>query len=171
MKADLRKTDLRRRIDRLEAKLGKSDANKVDVDTKGLRLKLALMAIVAFHVGKLSGGEALATASARALDMTTDDLKNAFRPGNHDGPEPWPLFLEKLNIMVAARGGRPITENGSRILERPRQDDDRRDGFEVLDELYREIPDEIKKSCNLLPFLADYIEKAISASQDDRTGR
>lgn len=60
------------------------------------------------------------------------------------------------------RGGRPITENGSLIPERPGQ---------MLDELYREIPDEIKKPRNLLPFLADYIEKAISASQDNRTGR
>jgi hypothetical protein len=68
------------------------------------------------------------------------------------------------------RGGRLITENGSLIPEKPGQDDDRRDGFEVLDELYREIPDEIKKPRNLLPFLADYIEKAISASQDNRTG-
>ena len=43
----------------------------------------------------------------------------------------------------------------------------------VLNELYlyQEIPDEIKKRRNLLPFLADYIEKAISASPDNRTGR
>ena len=118
-------------------------------------LKLALMAIVAFHVGKLSGGESHATAFARALDMTNDEFKNALNPAC-DGPDFWPLVLERLNTMVAARGGRPITENGSPILERPRQDDDRRDGFEVLDELYQEIPDRIKKSQSLLPFLAEY---------------
>jgi hypothetical protein len=73
--------------------------------------------------------------------------------------------------MVVARGGRPITESGSLILERPRQDDDRRDGFEVLDELYREIPDEIKKSHSLLPFFANYFGKAISADKDNRAQR
>jgi hypothetical protein len=163
MKADRRKTDLRRRIDRLEAKLGKSDANKVN--TKGLRLKLALMAIVAFHVGKLSGAESHATAFAAALDMTNDEFENALNPAC-DGPDFWPLVLERLNTMVAARGGRPITEDGSLILERPRQDDDRRDGFEVLDELYQEIPDELKIRFKLLPSLAYYFKEATSADEN-----
>ncbi len=81
------------------------------------------------------------------------------------------MAIEKLNTIVAARGGRPITQNGSPILERPRQDDDRRDGFEVFDELYQEIPDEMKERRNLLPSLADYFEKAISAEEDNRKQR
>jgi hypothetical protein len=101
--------------------------------------------------------------------MTTREETNAFSPHNQDGPEVWPLMLEKLNELATARGGRPITENGSLILE-PRQGDDRRNGFDVLDELYQEMPEEMKKSHHLRPFLADYIE-AISADQDNRTQR
>lgn len=162
------KADLRRRIAQLEDKLGKGKAYKVD---KWYEYRFALMSVVAFHAGKLSSEESLATAFARALGMTSHDLNNALRGDNYDGPKVWPLFLEKLNTMVAARGGRPIAKNGSPNLEAERPGDDRRDGYEVLDELYQEIPDEIKKRRNLLPFLADYIEKAIGASQDDRTGR
>jgi hypothetical protein len=162
------KKDMLRRLARLEAKLGKGKAYEVD---KWYGSKVALMSVVAFHAGKMSAKESLATAFARALGMTSYDLNNALRRDNYDGPEVWSLVLEKLNATIAARGGRPITENGSLILERPRQDDDRRDGFEVLDELYQEIPDEIKKSCNLLPFLSDYIAKALSADQDNRAQR
>jgi hypothetical protein len=82
-------------------------------------------------------------------------------------------MLEKLNTMVVARGVRPITEDGSVVVDGPRPDDDWRSGLDVLDvldELYQEIPDEIKKSHNLLPFLADYIAKE-SAEQDNRRQR
>lgn len=157
------KAELRRRIARLEAKLGKGEPYKID-EWYGYRF--ALMSVVAFHAGKLSSEESLATAFARALDMTPYEF-NALKGDNHLWPKVWPLFLEKLDTMVAARGGRSITQSGSLSLERPHQDDGRRDGFEVFDELYNEIPDEVKKSRNLLPSLADYIEKAISASQDN----
>jgi hypothetical protein len=73
--------------------------------------------------------------------------------------------------MVAAGGDRPITENGSPILERPRQDDDRRDGFEALDELYQEIPDELKIRFKLLPSLAYYFKEATSADENSRAQR
>ena len=151
----------------LEAKLGMSDAD--EVKTKRWGFWSALMATVAFHGGKWSGGESQATAFARALDMRNDELKRALSPG-YDGPNLSRLMLEKLNSLVAARGGRPIAENGELILETPKYDD-RHDGFEVLDELYQEIPDELKKRFNLLPSLADYIEKAISADKDNRAQR
>jgi hypothetical protein len=157
-----------RRLARLEAILAKSEAYEVD---KWYEYKFALMSVVAFHAGKLSPRESIATAFARALGMTSFDLNNALRGDNYDGPKFLPLFLEQLNTMISARGGRPITENGSPILERPRQDDHRRDGFEVLHELYQEIPDEIKKSHNLLPYLSDYIEMALSADKDNRGQR
>jgi hypothetical protein len=104
------KADLRRRIARLEAKLGKGKAYEVD---KWYGSKVALMSVVAFHAGKLSSGESLATAFACALGMTSYDLNNALRRDNYDGPEVWPLVLEKLNTLIAARAGRPILENGS----------------------------------------------------------
>jgi hypothetical protein len=157
-----------KRLARLEAILGKSDPNEVDMKRWGF--KSALMATAAFHVGKLSGGESHATAFARALDMTHGELKNTLSP-DYDPPDFWPLVLETVNTMVAARGGRPITENGSPILERPRQDDDRRDGFEVLDELYQEIPDELKKRFKLLPALAYYFKEATSAEENSRAQR
>jgi hypothetical protein len=50
-------------------------------------------------------------------DMTAGELKNALSP-NDDNPNIWPMVLEKLHAIVAARGGRPVTENGSLILER-----------------------------------------------------
>jgi hypothetical protein len=66
-----------------------------------------MMATVAFHVGKFSGGESQATAFARALDMTNGELKRALTPG-HGGPDFWPLMLERLDTLIAARGGRAI---------------------------------------------------------------
>jgi hypothetical protein len=53
--------------------------------------------------------------------------------------------------------GRPITENGSLIIERARQDGDRRNGLEVFDELYGELPEGMKERHQLLPYLADYL--------------
>jgi hypothetical protein len=132
------RADIRRRIARLEAKLGMSDANKVNTKWAGFRS--AMMATVAFHVGKFSGGESQATAFARALDMTNGELKRALNPA-HDGPDFWPLMLERLNTVIALRGGRAISQNGFLVAEEPSQEDDRRDGFEVLDELYQEIPE------------------------------
>src|SRR5271167_4282672 len=104
------KKDMLRRLARLEAKLGKSDAN--EVNTKWWGFRSALMAVVAFHAGKMSGGESQATAFARALDMKNDELKRALSPG-YDGPDLMRLTFEKLNTMVAARGGCPVTKNGS----------------------------------------------------------
>jgi hypothetical protein len=63
----------------------------------------------------------------------------------------------KLNAVVAGRGGRPVTENGSLILERSPQDDWRRNGLEVFDELYEELPEGMKERHHLLPYLADYL--------------
>jgi hypothetical protein len=67
---------------------------------KWWEFRSALMTIIAFHVRKLSGGELLATAFARALDMTSYEQR--LTRHNHDGPGVWPLVLEKLNTMVAA---------------------------------------------------------------------
>jgi hypothetical protein len=102
------------------------------------------MSIVAFHAGGLTPGDSLATALARALDITAGELKNAMSPNNHNGPDFWPLILEKLNDLSTARGGRPVTENGALIIERSRQDDCRRNGLDVFDELYGELPESMK---------------------------
>jgi hypothetical protein len=157
------KRDIGRRLARLEAKLLKSPAKKVD-EWGGF--KWALMAIVAIHAGEMSAGDSFMTALAGGLGMAGLELKDALRP-DHDGPDLWTLVLEKLNDLATARGGRPIAENGSPILEGPGEGDDRRNGFDVLDELYQEIPDEIRKRYNLLPFLADYIKNAIGADKDN----
>ena len=137
------KRDIGRRLARLEAKLLKSPAKKVD-EWGGF--KWALMAIVAIHSGQMSAGDSFMTALAGGLGMTGLELKDALR-SDHDGPDFWPLTLEKLNDLVIARGARPIIENGSLILEGPGQGgqgDDRRDGFDVLDELYQEIPEKYR---------------------------
>ena len=85
-------------------KLGKNEAQQ------WWEFRSALMAVIAFHVGKLSGGIAC-DRLCRALDMPSYEQRP--QRHNHDGPEVWPLVLEKLNTRVAARGGRPIAENGS----------------------------------------------------------
>jgi hypothetical protein len=160
--------DMLKRLARLEAKLGISDANTVD--TNRARFRTAMMAIVAFHVGKFSGGESQATAFARALDMTNGELKRALTPG-HDGPNFWPLMLERLNTLIALRGGRAISQNGFLVAEEPSQDDDRRDGFDVLDELYQEIPEDIKTRWKLLPSIVDHIPAEPRTDQDNPTQR
>jgi hypothetical protein len=68
-----------------------------------------------------------------------------------------PRLLEKLNAIVTARGGRPVTENGSLILEWSPQDDGPRNGLEVLDELYEGLPEGMKERHRLLPSFADLL--------------
>jgi len=113
------KTRTRVRLTRLEAQWVSSLANQDDL--KWYEFKSAVMAIVAFHAGKLTSKDSLATALACAVDMTPNELKGALDPNNVDATDMWPLVLEKLNDLAAARGGRPITENGSLIIERARQ--------------------------------------------------
>jgi hypothetical protein len=150
------KTHTRARLARLEAEWVNSVANQNDL--RWYEFKSAIMAIVAFHVGELAPQDSLATALARALGMTAGELKSALDPNNDDGQDIWPLLLEKLNNLAAARGGRPITENGSLTVERSRQDDDRRNSLDVFDELYGELPEGIKEERrHLLPYLADYL--------------
>jgi hypothetical protein len=146
---------MRVRLARLETQLLKNSA--AEIDLKSYEFKLAMMSIVGFHVGKWTPADSLATAMARALEMTVGKLKNAISPDNYDGPNFWLMTLEKLDSLVAARGGRPITEDGSLVLRGPGEDDDRRNGLEVLDELYEEIPKGMKDRHHLLPYLGDYL--------------
>jgi hypothetical protein len=141
------KTRTRARLARLEARwVDSSNEN----DMIGYEFRSTVMSIVAFYGGELTPKDSLATALARALDMPAGELKNVLSPTNDDD-HIWPMVLEKLNAMVAAHGGRPVTENGSLILERSPRDDGRRDGLEVLDELYEALPEGIKER-HRLPF-------------------
>jgi hypothetical protein len=141
------KTRTRARLARLEARwVDSSDEN----DMLGYEFRSTVMSIVAFYGGELTPKDSLATALARALDMPAGELKNVLSPTNDDD-HVWPMVLEKLNAMVAAHGGRPVTENGSLILERSPRDEGRRDGLEVLDELYEALPEGIKER-HRLPF-------------------
>jgi hypothetical protein len=89
--------------------------------------------------------------------MTGRELKSAFNPDNHEGPDVWLIVLEKLDALVATRGGRPLMENGLLILETPSAGDGWRNGFDVLDELYEEMPQDMKDRYRMLPYLADYL--------------
>jgi hypothetical protein len=149
------KTRTRRRLARLEARWINSTANENDL--MWYEFKSTVMSIVAVYAGQLKPEASLATALARALDMTAGELKNALSSNNRDDPDIWPRVLEKLNAIVAAHGGRPVTENGSLILERSPQDDGRRNGLEVFDELYERLPEGMKERHHLLPCLADYL--------------
>ena|SRR5271165_4570057 len=135
------KTDIRRRLARLEAKLGNGAASEVDMES--YQVQLALMSIVCFHAGKLSAGESLESALDRALDMKHGKLKSAVKPHIDDGPDVWALILEKLQTIISARCELPD------IVGRPSD-------LDVLGKLYAEIPDEMKTSHGLRPFLADY---------------
>jgi hypothetical protein len=149
------KTRRRARLARLESQWVSTVA-----DQKGLEwyeFKSAVMAIIAFHAGRLTPKDSLATALARALNVTASELKSALDPNNVEATDMWPLVLEKLNDLATARGGRPITENGSLIIERSRRDDHRRNDLEVFDELYGELPEGMKERQHLLLYLADYL--------------
>jgi hypothetical protein len=119
------------------------------------------MEIVAFHAGKRSMESSFEAALACGLDMTVEELKNAHR-SDFEGPDLSGLLFNKLNDLVTARGGHPIMENGSLVLERPEQDDARRTGFGVLDELYQELPEELKYSQYLIPPLSCYVRAMIA---------
>ena len=149
------KTRTRARLARLEARLAKSGATENDLI--GYEFKSIVMSIVAFYAGELRPEDSLATALARAIGITAGELKSSLSSNNREDPDVWPMILDKLNAMVAAHGGRPVTENGSLILERSPQDDGRRNGLEVLDELYGELPEGLKERHRLLPCFADYL--------------
>jgi hypothetical protein len=146
---------VKRRLARLEARRLNRVADESAL--KRFEFKTAVMSIVAFHAGELARAPSFATALAGALHITDGELKSALRPGNHDRLDLWALVLKKLNDLAAARGGHPIVENGSLILEKSREDDHRRNGLEMLDQLYDEIPDALKERHHLLPHLADYL--------------
>jgi hypothetical protein len=143
------KTRTKVRLARLESRWPNSIANQNDLEW--YQFKSAVMAIVAFHVGELTPEESLATALARALDMTTVELKSALSSNKDDNPNIWRVVLEKLSAIVAAHGGRPLTENRSLSLEGSPPDDRRRNGLYVLDELYEALPEGIKER-HRLPF-------------------
>jgi hypothetical protein len=143
------KTRTRARLARLEARWAKSGATENDLI--GYEFKSTVMSIVAFHAGELRPEDSLATALARAIGITAGELKSAFSSNNRDDLDVWPMILEKLNAIVAAHAGCPVTENGSLILERSPQDNGRRNGLEVLDELYEALPEGIKER-HRLPF-------------------
>ena len=149
------KAFIRTRLERLEAQLGTSAPN--ESDSNSYRYKFALILILSFHAGSWTMRDAPVTALARALDMTGHELKSALNPCNHEGPDVWPIVLEKLDALVATRGGRPLMQNGLLILERPSAGDDWRNGFDVLDELYEEMPQDMKDRYRMQPYLADYL--------------
>jgi hypothetical protein len=147
------KTRLRARLARLEARWAKSGTTENDLI--GSEFKSTVMSIVAFYAGGLRPEDSLATALARAIGITAGQLKSALSSNHRDDPDVWPMILDKLNAMVAAHGGRPVTEYGSLILERSPRDDGRRNGLEVLDELYEALPEGIKERHRLLYCFAD----------------
>jgi hypothetical protein len=155
-----------KRLARVEAKLAMGPAGKVN---EGGERVWFFETIVAFHAGKLSGGESLATAHARALGLSNDESFSAYSP-DRDGPSISQLTLAKLNSLIGVRGGRPVAENGKLVFETP-EDDGRRDGFVVLDELYEEIPQEIKDRFDLPPHLRDYFVNAINEAKNKRARR
>jgi hypothetical protein len=89
--------------------------------------------------------------------MTGEEFKSAFSADHHNAPDVWSMILEKLNTLVVEHGGRLILENGCLNFDRTRDDDDRRNGFSVLDELYEAIPDSLKNRHRLVPCLSDYL--------------
>jgi hypothetical protein len=60
------KMQSRKRLARLEAQMGQIN----EFDLRSYEYKSALISIVGFHVGKLNARESLATAFARALEIT-----------------------------------------------------------------------------------------------------
>jgi hypothetical protein len=127
------KAFIRTRLERLEAQLGTTGPN--ETDSNGYRYKFALMLLLSFHGGGWTMRDAPVTALARALNLTGRELKSAVN-NNNEGPDFWLIVLEKLDALVATRGGRPLIENDSLSLERPSVGDEWRNGFDVLDELY-----------------------------------
>jgi hypothetical protein len=147
------KTKTWNRLAKLEARRSHRGANKSDWNH--FKFKMAIMSIVAFHVGALTTADSFAMALARGLCITGISLKRALGPDNHDPSDVWALVLDKLNDLLVARGSRAIYEDGFFTVEGS-HDDDRLDGLDVLDQLYDEIPGTVKERSCLLPCLAAY---------------
>jgi hypothetical protein len=110
------KSDIMRRLARLEDndKQGAGMPDPADLETKKV-----LIAIVAFHVGGWSNGAALATAWARALEISAQELKRqlSLSPGDL-----WAKTVAHLETLAGAEWWK----NAAR-----------------LDELYAAIPPEL----------------------------
>jgi hypothetical protein len=139
------KSDLRKRLDRLEA--------QTKADTKNYDIVGAVMAIVSFHSGKLSARAWPSMEIIESLEMTSNE--QAIDPD--DVRTIWRRTREKLNDLIASRGGTLISEGDEFILRTLRDGDDRRSSFAAVDELYQEIPADLKEKFELLPYLADYL--------------
>jgi hypothetical protein len=92
------KKDMLRRLARLEAILDKRTPKKVDERSEP---ELGLQVIVAFHAGKLSGGESLATAFARGLRRTSRSKPCAASPEIHD----WRVKQSRASHQIEAGAG------------------------------------------------------------------
>lgn len=148
------KTHIKARIARLEAQRSNRIADKND--SKQFQFKMAVMSVVAFHAGELTFGDSFASALARGLSITSLELKNALKSNNCDRLNVWALVLEKLNDLSVLRGGLPIIEDRSLIFRESQENDDRADSLEMLDQLYDEIPNDLKERHRLLPHLVNY---------------
>jgi hypothetical protein len=137
---------LRARIELLEGRAAKVPAGHHDMNE--YRRKTALMAIVAAHVGKWGERDSPAEAYARALGISAAELKRALDPDAHDDAGIWDKTLSLLEDLVAQRGGRR--------QDIPTEEDSRRDGFEVLRDLYDKVPQRLKGQMKLFPLLVDY---------------
>jgi hypothetical protein len=134
---------LQARIERLEGQAAKVPAR--DHDMNEYRRKTALMAIVAAHVGKWGERDSLAEAYARALGISSAELKRALDPDVHDDAGIWDKTITLLEDLVAQRGGRR--------QDIPTEEDSWSDRFEVLRELYDEVPQRLKDQMKLFEHL------------------
>jgi hypothetical protein len=122
--------EILRRLMRLETEAVKTAKR---YDPKTFAVKMALMAIVAHHVGRRATNESIATAYARSLNLNDRELKHKLANSRDDL---WAKTIAQLKTLVEQRGGR--------LKKTSAEDGNFRDGFEVLAELYNEIPEDMK---------------------------
>jgi len=141
-------------LELLEAKSARTDSDQSDL--QWYNLQVAFMVIVAFNAGKWTEQDCPATAVARALWLTPSQVKSACnRDNRRDWLDIWRVTLEKLSALVAERGGRPIVENGHSMLEMPAATDVLRNNRDILEQLYSEVPQQLKDRHHMLPDLVD----------------
>lgn len=127
------------RLGRLESRVVKAEG-----DSRGPSLTYAIIAIVAFHVGRWAPHEAIAGATARAIGVPYPALKHtlANEPDAFCG-----RIMRAVDGLVTERGGEPLGGDDDECL---------RGAMPYLAPLYDELSPALKDRMSLLPKFADY---------------
>jgi hypothetical protein len=110
--------------------------------------RTVIIAILMWHVGRWDKTESPASAYARALGVTDEELQHALYGDADAGADIWVNAIERLAALVAERGGR--------LDHDPTAQRNYRNEYRVIDVLYKEVSVALKEKLGLYLDFIDF---------------